>query len=141
MCGRAEGEMRSLLRLSLLRPASSSFTSRTLSDVGGGRVATTGTEPPWLDLPAGRELGRSLAPQHRGPGSGCGRAADQLPPSLPTWSCALRNKALLFTKTYFCLFSEACRGYLCLLETKGSKGGSSMKIAACGAPGWCLGPQ
>ena len=113
--GEQRGEMRSLLRLSLLRPASSSFTSRTLSDVGEGRAATAGTEPPALDLPAGEEPGRSLAPRRGAPGSGRGRAADQLPYSLPARRCALRNTVLLSTKTYFCLSSEPRRGYLHLL--------------------------
>lgn len=132
VCGRAEGEMRSLLRLSLLRPASSSFTSCTLSDVGEGRAATAGTELPGLDLPAGGEPGCSLSPRHGGPGGGCGRAADQLPTYLTARRCALRNMVLLSTKTYFCLSSEPHRGYLRFLETKWPKAGSSLKIAAVG---------
>jgi len=88
--------MRSLLRLSLLRPASSSFTSRTLSDVGEGRAVAAGTELPGLDLPAGGKLGRSLVPRHGGLGRGCGQATDQLPPSLPAWRRTLRNMGFAF---------------------------------------------
>ena len=80
---RAKGETRSLLWLPLLWPGSSSFTSLTLSDVGKGRavMVTAGMKLPVLDLPAGGALGRILAPRRRGPGSSCGRAADQFPAS------------------------------------------------------------
>lgn len=57
-------EMSSLLRLSLLQPSSSSFTSHTMAAVGEGRAATAGMELPVLDLPVGAEPGCSLTPQH-----------------------------------------------------------------------------
>lgn len=122
--------MRSLLRLSLLRPTSSSFTSCTLSDVGEGRAVTAGMEVPGLDLLTGEEPGGRLSPQRRAPGRGCGQAVDQLPPSLPAWRCTPRNAVLLSTKTYFCLSSEPHGGYLHFLETKWSKERSSQNYCS-----------
>lgn len=106
-CGQAEGEMRSLLWLSLLWPTSvAHFLLIYIShaaDLGEGREATAGMELPVLDLPAGGEPGCSLTPWHRSPGSSCGQATDQLPFSLPAWCCTLRNMVLLSTETCFCL--------------------------------------
>lgn len=122
--------MRSLLRLSLLQAASSSFTSGTLSDVGEGRAVTAGMELPMLDLPAGGELGCSLAPS-----AGVQEAAVAEP--LTSSPLSFLHSAVL-SETSFCFLLRPISAFLlspvedaCTFwRLKGQKGGSSLKIAA-----------
>lgn len=123
--------MRSLLWLSLLRPTSSSFTSRTLSDVGEGRAAIAGTELPggWTYL---QEWNRGTALSL---GVGVWKAAEPLTSSpLPfphspalseTWFCFLLRPISAFLLSPV---EDTCTFW----RLKGSKWGSSMKTAAVG---------